>query len=78
MPPGDDSDQATGADIGGPAPGEPVDAVPPRGPQIDPAVELGWLGRRTPRPRRRPRLSTVLLVAAFVAVFVLYLILKPT
>ncbi|MEU4315166.1 hypothetical protein [Nocardia sp. NPDC024068] len=77
MPPGDDSDQATGSEIGGPTAGEPADAAPARGPHIDPAVEIGWLGRRIPRPRRRPRPTTVLLVVAFTAVLVLYLILQP-
>ncbi|WP_040791669.1 hypothetical protein [Nocardia paucivorans] len=45
----------------------------------DPVVEITWLGRRLPRRRGPlPRPSTVLLLAAFVAVLMLYLMLKPS
>ena len=45
---------------------------------MDPAVESSWLDRRiSPTGSGRPRLSTVLLVAAFVGVLVLYLFLQP-
>ncbi|MGW5385043.1 hypothetical protein [Nocardia sp. NPDC003963] len=73
---GDGSDDPIGGD-GGDRTGEPADG-PPRARSTDPAVENSWLDRR-PRPTGtgRPRLSTVLLVIAFAAVFVLYLILQP-
>lgn len=73
---GDGSDDTIGGDEGGPA-GEAADG-PPRRRSVDPAVEGGWLDRRPrPHPTGRPRLSTVLLVLAFVGVLVLYLILQP-
>lgn len=61
---------------GGPGPPpEPVDA-PYRSLSTDPAVEDSWLEHRT-RRMHRPRLSTVLLVTAFSAVLILYLLLQP-
>ncbi|MET8799155.1 hypothetical protein ABZV91_22440 [Nocardia sp. NPDC004568] len=73
---GDGSDDTIGGDGGG-SPGEAADG-PQRGRSADPAVESSWLDRRArPHPTGRPRLSTVLLVIAFVAVLVLYLILQP-
>lgn len=77
MASGDGSDETISAEGGpGPAP-EPVDPAL-RTPATDPLVEVGWLDRRTrPRSTRRPRWSTVLLVTAFLAVLVLYLVLQP-
>ncbi|MEV0109207.1 hypothetical protein AB0H42_23090 [Nocardia sp. NPDC050799] len=73
---GDGSDDSIGGDGGG-SPGEPADG-PPRSRSADPAVESSWLDRRVrPQPAGRPRISTVLLVLGFAAVFVLYLILQP-
>ncbi|GGL09755.1 hypothetical protein [Nocardia jinanensis] len=73
---GDGSDDTVGGD-GGERSGEPADG-PPRTRSTDPAVETSWLDRRIrPTGAGRPRLSTVLLVIVFVAVFVLYLILQP-
>ncbi|MGA6206340.1 hypothetical protein [Nocardia testacea] len=73
---GDGSDDTIGGDGGG-SPGEAADGAP-RGRSADPVVESGWLDRRArPHPTGRPRLSTALLVIAFVAVLVLYLFLKP-
>lgn len=73
---GDGSDDTIGGDGGG-SPGEPADG-PPRGRSADPAVESSWLDRRfRPHPAGRPRISTVLLVLAFAAVLVAYLILQP-
>ncbi|MEU1981948.1 hypothetical protein [Nocardia sp. NPDC019395] len=78
MASGDGSEESIGGDSGGPGPpAEPVDA-PPRASHTDPSVDSGWLDRRTrPRGSHRPRWSTVLLVAAFIAVLTLYLLLQP-
>ncbi|WP_280399545.1 hypothetical protein [Nocardia carnea] len=77
MASGDGSDETISADGSpGPAP-EPVDAAA-RNPAADPVVEIGWLDRRTrPRGTRRPRWSTLLLITAFLAVLILYLLLQP-
>ncbi|NUP27153.1 MAG: hypothetical protein HOQ36_13500 [Nocardia sp.] len=73
---GDGSDDTIGGD-GGDTSGGSADG-PPRTRSTDPAVEGSWLDRRVlPTGTGRPRLSTVLLVIAFVGVFVLYLILQP-
>lgn len=78
---GDGSGQEEAGGAGGSAPGgeapAPPGATARRG---EPAVELRWLGRRLPRPRRGPlpRLSTLLLLAAFIAVLVLYLMVQPS
>lgn len=78
----DSGDGSGGAelDAGGNAQGgetpRPSGAAPRRG---DPAVEITWLDRRLPRRRGHlPRLSTVLLLGAFIAVLVLYLMLQPS
>ncbi|MBF6350945.1 MULTISPECIES: hypothetical protein [Nocardia] len=74
MASGDGSEESI--EGGGPgAPAEPVDA-PDRSLRTDPAVEHNWLQRRA-RRTHRPRLSTVLLVTAFSAVLILYLLLQP-
>jgi hypothetical protein len=47
---------------------------------IDPSVESMWLRRPPPRPpgrHRLPRASTLLLVAAFLALLVLYFVVQP-
>jgi hypothetical protein len=78
MASGDGSEESISGDGSGPgAPAEPLDA-PHRTHITDPAVDSTWLERRTrPRGSHRPRLSTVLLVTAFVAVLTLYLLLQP-
>ncbi|BDU08003.1 hypothetical protein [Nocardia cyriacigeorgica] len=45
----------------------------------DPAVETVWLSRRRTEPRRRgrPRVSTVALTVLFIALLVLYVVLRP-
>lgn len=44
---------------------------------MDPVVESVWLGRRrTPVHLGRPRVSTLLMLAAFVAVLVIYIALR--
>lgn len=70
---GEEVDAGGGAQ-GGEVP-RPSGATARRG---DPAVEITWLGRRLPRRRGPlPRLSTLLLLGAFIAVLVLYLMLQP-
>ncbi|WP_280436914.1 hypothetical protein [Nocardia carnea] len=78
MASGDGSEDSIGGDSGGPGPpAEPVDA-PYRSLGADPVVDRGWLNRRSrPRGTHLPRLSTVLLVTAFAAVLILYLLLQP-
>ncbi|ONM48150.1 hypothetical protein [Nocardia donostiensis] len=59
-------------------PNSPAPDLPPMNHRrTDPAVDTGWLNRggQARRRRRLPRLSTVLLVAAFLAILVLYLAL---
>ncbi|MFI6366048.1 hypothetical protein ACIBG0_25210 [Nocardia sp. NPDC050630] len=69
-----------GPDLGGSPSTDPGDPPPHRRGTHDPAVESVWL-RRTPplppRPRGIPRMTTVLLVAAFIAVLLLYLAVRP-
>lgn len=56
---------------------EPPDAPPIVSRGIDPSVESVWLGRRPlPRPGR-PRISTVLLVLAFIALLTVWVLLRP-
>ncbi|MBH0775606.1 hypothetical protein [Nocardia bovistercoris] len=69
---GEDSDDSG---ISGPAQAETPDGPPPRH-ALDPAVESVWLGRRSPPRLGRPRLSTLLLTAAFIAVLALYLTVR--
>lgn len=78
MASGDGSEESVEGSSGGPGPpAEPADA-PHRSPSTDPVVEHGWLARRArPRGTHLPRLSTVLLVTAFSAVLILYLLLPP-
>ena len=78
MASGDGSEESIEGDSGGPGPpAEPVDA-PNRHPSTDPVVDHGWLNHRSrPRGTHLPRLSTVLLVSAFAAVLLLYLLLQP-
>ncbi|WP_280416910.1 hypothetical protein [Nocardia carnea] len=78
MASGDGSEESIEGSSGGSGPpAEPVDA-PHRNPGTDPAVDHSWLNRHSrPRGTHLPRLSTVLLVAAFSAVLILYLLLQP-
>lgn len=78
MASGDGTEETIGGDDRGGGPtAEPADGSP-RGPQRDPAVDIGWLERGSRRHTGHlPRLSTVLLIGAFVAVLVLYLMLQP-
>ncbi|WP_330249828.1 hypothetical protein OG874_26425 [Nocardia sp. NBC_00565] len=69
-----------GPDLGSSPTSDPGDAPPYRRSPHDPAVDSGWLRHRPPpppRPRGVPRMTTVLLVAAFIAVLVLYLAVRP-
>ena len=76
MASGDGSDDPINGDGWGTT-GESADG-PARSRHADPAVERNWLDRRSrPLPIGRPRLSTILLLFAFAAVLVLYLILQP-
>ncbi|MBF6355041.1 hypothetical protein IU449_10880 [Nocardia higoensis] len=77
MPPGDESSGDDGS--AGPGPQAAADPQAPARPgSADPAVESVWLGRRRPaRPLGRPRLTTVLMVAAFTGLLVLYLVVRP-
>ncbi|WP_067840603.1 hypothetical protein [Nocardia lijiangensis] len=76
MAPGDGPPEG-GSETSGGSPPPDAPALAPHGP-TDPAVESVWLGRRrTPVHLGRPRLSTLLMLAAFVAVLVLYIALRP-
>ncbi|UAK35188.1 hypothetical protein K8O92_16010 [Nocardia asteroides] len=77
MAPGEGSsdadDEVSTGSIGGEAP----DAPPYVRGRTDPSVESVWL-RRRPAPHRSgvPRMSTVALLVAFLAVLVLYIVLR--
>ncbi|MCP2289884.1 hypothetical protein ACFYT3_20735 [Nocardia amikacinitolerans] len=76
MAPGDGPPEG-GPETSGGSPPPDTPALAPHGPMND-AVESVWLGRRrTPVHLGRPRLSTLLMLAAFVAVLVLYIALRP-
>ncbi|MFI6168920.1 hypothetical protein ACIBCN_19215 [Nocardia sp. NPDC051052] len=67
-----------GGDTSGDSPSSEVPDAPPntrRG--IDPTVEGVWLRHRPPPRPGRPRFSTVLLVAAFIALLTLWVTLRP-
>ncbi|MEV6140403.1 hypothetical protein AB0L63_31055 [Nocardia sp. NPDC051990] len=67
-----------GLDLGDFPASDPDEPPPYRRSPHDPVAESVWLGHRSPpRPRGLPRLATVLLVAAFIAVLVLYLAVRP-
>lgn len=78
----DSGDGSGGEEVGGGGNARDGEAPAPSGAATrrgDPAVEITWLGRRLPRRRGHlPRLSTVLLLGAFIAVLVLYLMLQPS
>ncbi|NKY55252.1 hypothetical protein [Nocardia flavorosea] len=78
MASGDGSEESVEGSSGGAGPpAEPVDA-PHRSRSTDPVVDHSWLNRRSrARGTHLPRLSTVLLVTAFSAVLILYLLLQP-
>ncbi|WP_054814915.1 hypothetical protein [Nocardia arizonensis] len=69
---GSGDDSSDDSEISGPAQAETPDGPPPRH-SLDPSVDSVWLGRRRPPTLGRPRLSTLLLTAAFIAVLVFYL-----
>ncbi|WP_157172850.1 hypothetical protein [Nocardia exalbida] len=73
----DEGSSDTGDDIStGSMGGEAPDAPPYVRSRTDPAVENVWLRRRPPPPRPGlPRMSTVALLAAFLAVLTLYVVL---
>ncbi|MGV9820776.1 hypothetical protein [Nocardia xishanensis] len=76
MAPGDDPPEGS-SDMSGGSPPPDTPALAPHGP-MDPAVESVWLGRRrTPVHLGRPRVSTLLMLAAFIAVLVIYIALRP-
>ncbi|MFQ6329399.1 MULTISPECIES: hypothetical protein [unclassified Nocardia] len=73
------ADDASGGSVDYPA-RDAGDALPYQRSTHDPSVESVWLRHRPPPLRRHPalpRASTVLLVAAFVAVLLVYLMLRP-
>ncbi|MGV9586104.1 hypothetical protein [Nocardia farcinica] len=77
MAPGDAPSDGGGSEASSPTAPPDAPAQAPHGP-LDAAVESVWLGRRRgPRRLGRPRLSTVLMVAAFAGVLVLYLLVRP-
>ncbi|MGK8523716.1 hypothetical protein ACRS6B_20215 [Nocardia asteroides] len=77
MAPGEDSGEAGDNASSGSAGGETPDAPPHARGRADPSVETVWL-RRSPAPDRPgwPRISTVALLVAFIAIFALYLVLN--
>ncbi|KIA63832.1 hypothetical protein [Nocardia vulneris] len=56
---------------------EAPDAPPIVGRGIDPSVEGVWLRHRLPPRPGRPRISTVLLVLAFIALFTVWVLFRP-
>ncbi|MEU7628622.1 hypothetical protein AB0C34_01365 [Nocardia sp. NPDC049220] len=79
MAPGDSSND-DGAEISSGSPGgEPVDAPPHVRGRTDPSLDSVWLGLRSsplPSLRHGPRWSTVVLAGAFLAVLVLYIVVR--
>ncbi|WP_405177838.1 hypothetical protein OG225_26815 [Nocardia sp. NBC_01377] len=71
---GDDSSDDSGVSGGSPPADTP--GGPPGRHAFDPSVESVWLGRTRPQRLGRPRLSTLLLIVAFVALFAMYLTLR--
>ncbi|MEV0297788.1 hypothetical protein [Nocardia sp. NPDC050710] len=74
MASGDGSDDGSNVSGGSPT-SEPGDVPPPGRHIYDPGAESVWLGRRHPQHLGRPRISTILLIIAFVALFALYIVL---
>lgn len=72
----DDDSSGGGDEVSGPSAAEAGEG-PAYPHHRDPVVETVLLGQRPPARRRLPRVSTMLLVAAFVGVFALYLTLRP-
>ncbi|WP_174186416.1 hypothetical protein [Nocardia barduliensis] len=79
MAPGEGSSDA-GEDVSsGSSGGETPDAPPYVRGRSDPSVENVWLRRRPPPERPgAPRMSTVILVVAFLAVLALYIMLHQS
>ena len=77
MAPGDnDTDDQSNLSFE-PTASETPDAEPQPGTRVDPIVEQGWLWRPRPRPHGRARGSTILLMAMWIAVLLLYLQMRP-
>ncbi|MBF6436440.1 hypothetical protein [Nocardia cyriacigeorgica] len=64
---------------GGSSNSEAPDPSPAREHRADPVVETVWLSRRRAQPRHpgRPRLSTIALTLLFIALLMLYVVLRP-
>ncbi|WP_378733399.1 hypothetical protein [Nocardia brasiliensis] len=73
MATGDDPDEVSGGSQGSEAPDAPPNVT--RG--TDPSVESVWLRHRPPPHRGLPRLSTVLLTVTFIALLILWVVLRP-
>ncbi|MGK8509719.1 hypothetical protein ACRS5S_17285 [Nocardia asiatica] len=79
MAPGEGSSDAGEEISSGSSGGEAPDAPPPVRSSSDPSVENVWLRRRPPPARPgAPRMSTVILLVAFLAVLALYIVLHPS
>ncbi|WP_147132543.1 hypothetical protein [Nocardia ninae] len=70
---GPDDGEASGSSPGSEAP----DAPPNVRRETDPSVESVWLRHRLPPRPGRPRVSTVLLVVAFISLLALWVVLRP-
>ncbi|RJO75251.1 hypothetical protein D5S18_18050 [Nocardia panacis] len=74
------NDGPAGADPGASAPDapDPPDPIPARRPRrTDPAVDQTWLVHHHDPAPSPPRLSTLLLLACFLAVLTVYLLYAP-
>ncbi|QIS22240.1 hypothetical protein [Nocardia terpenica] len=72
-----ESQQSDGNDQSDPGSGDTPDVEAFVGRVTEGSVDTGWLRPHTRRALGRPRVSTVVLMIVWIAVFVLYLELRP-